>query len=144
MKAMTDQHPDPGRTSPGPRDQVVTRLAPWPVADTIAMLSAVAAARGMKLFAEIDYSGEAKASGMHLPDTKLVIFGSSQAVTRIVDAAPEAGLDLPFRVLVWSDARQTKITYTTPAALAARYHLSPQMVAGLMELDEIVDAVLDG
>jgi uncharacterized protein (DUF302 family) len=141
---MTDQHPRPSPTSPGAHDQIVTRLAPWPVASTVALLCAVAAARGMKLFAEIDYSGEARASGLHLRETKLVIFGSPEVATHVVEAVPEAGLDLPFRVLVWSDAHQTKISYTTPAALAARYQLSPQMVAGLMELNEIVDAVIDG
>lgn len=141
---MTDQHRDPGPASPGAHDEIVTRLTPWPVAGTVALLSAVAAARGMKLFAEIDYSGEAKASGLRLRDTKLVIFGSPEAATHVVEAVPEAGLDLPFRVLVWSDGRQTKISYTNPAALAARYGLSPQMAARLMELNDIVDAVIDG
>jgi uncharacterized protein (DUF302 family) len=130
---MTDHQPE-----------IVTRLTSWPVADTVARLSAVAAARGMKLFAEIDYSGEAKASGLYLRDTKLVIFGSPEAATHVVEAVPEAGLDLPFRVLVWSDAQQTKISYTTPAALAARYQLSPHMIVWLAELNDILDAVIDG
>ncbi len=49
--------------SDDPAEQVVTKLSPWSVADTVARLSDLVAATGMKLFAVIDPSGEAKASG---------------------------------------------------------------------------------
>ena len=54
-------------------------------------------------------------------DTKLVIFGSPTAGTPVVVAAPLAALDLPLEVLVWADGSTTKISYTAPRALAARY-----------------------
>ena len=38
-----------------------------------------------------------------------------------MQAMPLAALDLPLKVLVWDDDGQTKLTYTSPAALAARY-----------------------
>ena len=57
-------------------------------------------------------------------DTKLVIFGSPTAGTPVVVAAPLAALDLPLEVLVWADGSTTKISYTAPRALAARYWLS--------------------
>ena len=56
-------------------DRLVTKSSPWSVSDTVARLSAVVAARGMTLFAVIDHSGEAAASGLELRDTKVVIFG---------------------------------------------------------------------
>ena len=65
----------------------------------------------MKLFAVIDHSGEARASGLQLRDTKLVIFGSPQAGTPVMQAAPLAALDLPLKVLVWADGEQTKVSY---------------------------------
>ena len=55
---------------------VVTKLSPWSVADTVTRLLAVVAARGLTVFAMIDHSGEAENVGLHLRDTKLVIFGS--------------------------------------------------------------------
>jgi Domain of unknown function DUF302 len=82
-------------------DELITKLSPWSVADTVSRLSAVVAARGMKEFAVIDHSGEARASGLDLRDTKLVIFGSPQAGTPVMVAAPLAALDLPLKVLVW-------------------------------------------
>lgn len=61
----------------GPGDEVVTKLSPWSVGDTVARLRAVIASRGMKLFAVIDHSGEA--AGCGLRETKIVFFGSLPA-----------------------------------------------------------------
>lgn len=122
---------------------MVTKLSPWPVADTVARLSAVVAARGLKLFAVIDHSGEAKASGLELRDTQVVIFGSPQAGTPVMVAAPLAALDLPLKVLVWADGGQTKVSYTAPGELATRYGLSDELAARLAGIDAVTDAVID-
>jgi uncharacterized protein (DUF302 family) len=123
-------------------DQVVTKLSPWSVEESVARISAIVAERGLKLFAVIDHSGEARAAGLELRDTKLVIFGSPTAGTPVMDAAPLAALDLPLRVLVWADGDQTKLAYTAPAALAARYGFSDELAARLAGIDAITDAVV--
>ena len=51
------------------------------MADTVARLSAVVAARGMKVFAVIDHSDEARSVGLALRDTKLFIVGSPSVST---------------------------------------------------------------
>jgi uncharacterized protein (DUF302 family) len=124
-------------------DHVVTKVSPWSVADTVSRLSAVATARGMKVFAVIDHSGEAEASGLALRDTKLVIFGSSQAGTPVMVAAPLAALDLPLRVVVWADECVTKVSYTSPRELAARYGLGDELAAKLTGIDALTNAVID-
>jgi uncharacterized protein (DUF302 family) len=88
---------------------IVTKLSPRPVADTVARLSSVLAEKGLKLFALIDHSGEAEAVGLRLRETKVVVFGSPQAGTPVMDAAPLAALDLPLKVLIWADGEQTKV-----------------------------------
>jgi uncharacterized protein (DUF302 family) len=125
-------------------DQVVTKLSPWSVEESVARISAIVAERGLKLFAVIDHSGEARAAGLELRDTKLVIFGSPAAGTPVMEAAPLAALDLPLRVLVWADGHQTKLTYTAPAALAARYGLSDELAARLAGIDAITDTAAGG
>ncbi len=122
---------------------VVTKLSPWSVADTVARLSAVIAARGMQVFTVIDQSGEAQAAGLELRDTKLVIFGSPQAGTPVMVAAPLAALDLPLKVLVWEDGCQTKVSYTAPSELAARYQLSDELAPRLAGIDVVTDTVID-
>jgi uncharacterized protein (DUF302 family) len=125
-------------------DLIVTKLSPWSVQDSVARLSAIAADRGLKLFAVIDHSGEAEAIGLELRDTKVVIFGSPQAGTPVMQAAPLAALDLPLKVLVWLDGNQTKLSYTAPRELAARYHLGDNLTTRLAGIDGITDAVVDG
>ena len=122
---------------------VVTKLSPWSVADTVTRLLAVAAARELKVFAVIDHGGEAENVGLHLRDTKLVIFGNPAAGTPVMQSAPLAALDLPPRVLVWvSDDYQTKLSYTAPGALARRFGLSAEHAAWLAGIDALTNAVI--
>jgi uncharacterized protein (DUF302 family) len=123
--------------------EIVTKLSPRSVPDTVARLSAIAAAKGLKVFAVIDHSGEADAVGLELRDTKVVIFGSPQAGTPVMQAEPLAALDLPLKVLVWQDGSDTKLSYTTPRALAARYGLSEELGQRLAGIDPITDAVVE-
>jgi len=133
-------HDQPANTS-GTR--IVTKLCPWSVAESTARLTAIVAAQGMKLFAVIDHSGEADAVGLDLRDTKLVIFGSPETGTPVMEAAPLAALDLPLKILVWLDQGQTKLSYTAPAELAARYRLGDDLASRIAGIDAIADAVIN-
>jgi uncharacterized protein (DUF302 family) len=124
-------------------DQLVTKLSPWSVDDTVARLLHVIEAKGAKLFAVIDHSGEAKANGLELRDTRVVVFGNPKAGTPVMQAAPLAALDLPLKVLVWQDGSQTKLSYSPPAALAARYGLSDELAAKLAAIEAVTNAVLE-
>jgi len=121
---------------------MTTKESPRSVEDTVARMKAVLDSKGIKLFAVIDHSGEAKAAGLELRDTKLVIFGSPVAGTPVMAAAPLAALDLPLKVLVWDDGGATKVSYTAPAALAERYGLSDDLAARLAGIEALVDAVV--
>ena len=72
-----------------PADQLITKLSPLSVSDCVARLTEILASRGLKLFAVIDHSGEARAAGLELRDTKVVIFGSPEAGTPVVDQKPD-------------------------------------------------------
>jgi uncharacterized protein (DUF302 family) len=130
-------------TAPSIRvEEVVTKTSSRSVADTVARLRSLVEAKGMKVFAVIDHSGEAKQAGLDLRETKLVIFGSPQAGTPVMAAAPLVALDLPLKVLVWADHGQTRLSYTRPAALAARYDLSDELTQRLAGIDPLTDAVI--
>ena len=113
------------------------------MAETVARLSAVVAARGLEVYAVIDHSGKALAVGLDLRDTKLVIFGSPAAVTPLIAAAPLAALDLPLRVVVWEDGYRTLVSYPAPAAVARRYGLDGELAAALASIDALTSAVID-
>ena len=145
---MTDQHsvatPVGGGASSNATPGLVTKLSPRSVGETVARLQSLVEGHGMKVFAVIDHSGEAEKVGLELRETKVVIFGSPQAGTPVMAAAPLAALDMPLKVLVWSDDGQTKVTYTAPPALAARYRLSEELAARLAGIDGLTDAVVAG
>jgi len=90
----------------------------------------------------IDQSAEASQVGMQLRETTLVLFGNPAAGTPVMVAAPLSALDLPLKVLVWADGGQTKVSYYGPAALAARYGLSPDLAAKLAGIDPLTDALI--
>ena len=136
--AMTDQPGSNGIAN------VVTKVTPRSVADTVARLTSLAEAKGMTVFAVIDHSGEAARVGLALRNTKVVIFGSPQAGTPVMETVPLAALDLPLKVLVWSDGDQTNLSYTAPSALGARYGLSDDLAARLAGIDGLTDAVVAG
>ena len=87
---------------------------------------------GAKLFAVIDQAAEAKAVGLGLRPTRLVLFGNPVAGTPIMKAAPLAALDLPIKILVWEDDRgQVWMTNLDAGWLTARYGLTPQLAKPL-------------
>jgi uncharacterized protein (DUF302 family) len=124
--------------------QVTTKVSPRPVAATVSRLTGILAAKGMKVFAVIDQSDEARSAGLTLRDTTLVIFGNPAAGTAVMDAAPLSALDLPLKVLIWADGDRTNVSYYSPAAIAARYDLSDDLAARLAGIDPLTDALVAG
>jgi uncharacterized protein (DUF302 family) len=98
--------------------------------------------RGITIFTTIDQRAAANGVGQELRETVLIIFGNPAAGTPIMDAEPLAGLDLPLKLLVWDDDGRTRVSYLTPAALAARYELSESLAAGLGGIDSLTDNAL--
>ena len=123
-------------------NEVVTKLSPRSVPETVARLTGLLNARGVKLFTVIDQGAEANAAGLTLRDTVLVIFGNPAAGTPVMEASPLAALDLPLKVLVWADGRQAKVSYYSPAALAARHQLSADLAAKLASIGPLTDALI--
>jgi len=128
--------------SPSTETGVVTKISPRSVPDTVSRLTGMISAKGMKPFAVIDQSAEARQAGLALRDTLLVLFGSPAAGTPVMDASPLAALDLPLKVLVWDNAGQTKVSYYAPAELAARHRLRPDLAANLAGIDPLTDALV--
>ncbi len=122
--------------------EITTKISPRSVTETTSRLTGILSAKGLKVFAVIDQSGEASAVGMKLRETTLVLFGNPAAGTPVMVAAPLSALDLPLKVLIWADDGQTKVTYYGPAALAARYDLNADLTAKLAAIDPLTDALV--
>ena len=121
---------------------IVTKLSPRSVPETVARLTDMLAARGMTVFAVIDQAAAARAVGLGLRETTLVIFGNPAGGTPVMVAVPLAAVDLPLKVLIWDDAGQAKVSYYAPATVAARHHLGPDLAVKLVGIDPLTDALI--
>lgn len=122
--------------------EVMTKWSPYSVAETLARLNAVIAAKDMKVFAVINHSDTAHEAGLELPETSVIIFGKPEAGTPVMKAAPLMALELPLKVLIWEDEGRTRVSYTTPGALAERYGLSVDLAHVLEGIESLTDAVI--
>src|SRR5271163_3962030 len=107
-----------------PQNGIVTIPSHQSVDLTVQKLEGILQAKGVKLFALIDHSGEAEKAGMQMRPTKLLIFGNPKAGTPLMIASPGIAIDLPLKVLVWQDAHgKVWVSYNAPAYLQARHGL---------------------
>jgi len=115
-----------------PESGIATIRSQHSVDQTVAKLEEILKAKGVKLFALIDHSGEAEKAGMHMRPTKLLIFGNPKAGTPLMIAAPSIAIDLPLKILVWEDADgKVWIAYNSPAYLQARHNLPQDLVQNI-------------
>ena len=102
------------------------------VEETVERIHRILEEKGVTLFALIDHSGEAEKAGLHMPPTKLLIFGSPRAGTPLMLHAPGIAIDLPLKLLVAQDQQgNTKISYNSPRYLKERHNLPDALLATL-------------
>jgi uncharacterized protein (DUF302 family) len=120
---------------------IVTRSASGQ-AETLAALLAAIERHGLMLVARIDHAAAARGAGMELPDEEVVIFGNPRAGTPLMADDPQIGIELPLRMLVWSDAEGAAIGYRDPRGLAALYRVTPHR-ATLDQMAALLRALAD-
>jgi len=108
------------------------------VDETVAKLKGILDAKGVKLFAIIDHSGEAASAGLKMPATRLLLFGNPKAGTPLMQAAPASAIDLPLKILVreTSDG-STVIAYNSPSYLQQRHGFPPELLANIAVIEAL-------
>jgi uncharacterized protein (DUF302 family) len=120
---------------------IVTLPSRHTVDQTVERLQEILQAKGVKLFALIDHSGEAEQAGMHMRPTKLLIFGNPKVGTPLMLASPSAALDLPLKILVWEDAEaRVWISYNSAAYLRTRHGLPAELMANIAVVEKLASA----
>jgi uncharacterized protein (DUF302 family) len=111
---------------------IVTTKSKYSVDETVTRLQSLLEAKGIKLFAIIDHSGEAANTGLHMPPTKVLIFGNPKAGTPVMLAAPSTAIDLPLKILVAADAEgRVSISWNDPAYLQQRHGFPKELMTNL-------------
>ncbi len=136
-----------GPTSPARTEGVIERSSPLGVDETVRRLADAVTAAGATVFATIDHAAGARSVGLDMPESQVVIVGNPAAGTPAMLAAPDLALELPTRVLVRQpspDASGSTVVFSDPTALARRYGLSSEQVAGLVGVVSLIDRALGG
>lgn len=127
--------------TPHPETGIVTIASRHSFDETVRKFEEILQAKGVKLFAVVDHSGEAEKAGMRMRPTKLLIFGNPKAGTPLMIAAPSIAIDLPLKVLVWEDERaQVWIAYNSPAYLEARHGLPVELLQNIAVVEALAKA----
>lgn len=122
--------------------EIVTKVTTRSVEETVVRLVDIISTKALKLFTVIDQRQEARAVGQELREAVLVIFGDPRVGTPVMAASPLAALDLPLKVLVWSDSGQTKVSYESSKSLASRHHLQGDLATKLEGINALTDALV--
>ena len=113
-------------------DQLVTKLSPLSVEDSVARFSDVLSAKGVSLFAVIDHSGEAEKVGLTMRPTKVLIFGNPKGGTPLMVAAPSLAIDLPLKALVAEGPDgKVSVTYNSADYLQHRHGVPAELIKNL-------------
>ncbi len=118
------------------------------VAETARRFRAAVQAAGLTIFAEVDHGQNAIDVGLTLRPTLLLIFGNPRGGTPLMQARQQAGIDLPFKALIWQDeAGQTWLTYNDARWIADRHGLGAvidtavaAIIAGMEKLSSAATA----
>ena len=111
---------------------IVTIPSHEPVDQTVHKLEALLEAKGIKLFALIDHSGEAEKAGMKMPPTRLLIFGNPAVGTPVMLAAPSIAIDLPLKILVSEDSEGAVwLSWNSPEYLQQRHGVPADLVKNI-------------
>jgi uncharacterized protein (DUF302 family) len=106
-------------------EKLVALESKFDVKQTLDRLAAELEKRGIKVAARIDHAAGAKAVGMELPPTEVLMFGNPKLGTPLMQSAPAIGIDLPMKMLAWQDkAGKVWIGYAAPEALKERHGIS--------------------
>jgi len=109
--------------------------------ETVAHFQQLLAAKGMILFAKIDFTGDAKKAGLTMPRMMLFVFGNPKGGTPVMVAAPSSALDLPLKVLVAEEADgKVWLSFNSPEYLAARHGIPAGLVANIAGIRGLVSA----
>jgi len=121
--------------------KMITKKSSHSVAVTMDRLEAALKEKEIGVVARVDHAAAAKKVDMALKPTQVLIFGNPKLGTPLMQSNPQAGFDLPLKVLAWEDAAGVVwVGYTAPADLVARYQIGDRAEV-VQKMTGVLDAL---
>lgn len=127
-------------------DGLITKASPHGAKETIDRLERVLTEKGIVVAMRWSHGDRAKAVGIAVRPTELIVFGNPRLGSHLFTSAQTAGIDLPMKALAWEDVDgKTWLTYNDPAYLAGRHGIDDreEVIAKMSgALDRLTDAAV--
>lgn len=91
------------------------------VKETIDRIEHTLRERGVTVFARIDHCRGARQAGLDMQEEELLIFGNPEIGTNLMLENPAIGIELPLKILAWSDNSCTKVAHHKLESLTDEY-----------------------
>ena len=112
----------------------------YSVPETLQRLESVVKARGLTVFARIDFSGDAQKVGLTMRPAQLLIFGNPKAGTPLMVASPSIAIDLPLKALAWEDADgKVWLSYNKPEYLRERHGVPTELLKNISTIGALIE-----
>jgi uncharacterized protein (DUF302 family) len=122
---------------------VVVKRSASGYSETVARVIDAIDRRGLTVFARIDHAAGARDAGLELADEEVVLFGNPRAGTPLMQSDPRVGIELPLRILIWSDARGAVLGYLDPRELGGRYEIAAEQQPILEQMAALLEQIAD-
>ena len=121
---------------------IITKLSKYSVSETMDRVEAAAKGVGANIFARIDYQQMSKKVNVEIPPNQLLIFGRGAGGPYIIKEAPLAGIDVPFKALVWEDSQgKVWVSHTNGSFIDKRYAVKGA-ASYVKNIDETIEKIM--
>ena len=122
---------------------IIIRPSNYNATETIDKLQALILMNGATVYTRIDQQAELKKAGINIGPLEFILFGNPAGGGKLMLENPVAALDLPLKIIAWTDQQQkTWVAYNEAAYIQERYALTPDSNSPL-NLDKLVAKALD-
>jgi len=121
---------------------IITKPSGFSVIETMDRVEAGAKGVGANIFARIDYQQMSKKVNVDIRPNQLLLFGRGAGGPYIIKEAPLAGIDIPFKALVWEDSQgKVWVSYTNGSFLDKRYAVKGA-ASYVKNIDETIEKII--
>jgi len=97
---------------------------------------------GANIFARIDYQQLSKKVNVDIRPNQLLVFGRGAAAPYLIKEAPLAGIDMPFKALVWEDSQgKVWVSHTNGSFIDTRYAVKGA-ASYVKNVDETIEKIM--
>ena len=121
---------------------IVTKASKYSVPETMDRVEAAAIGVGANIFNRIDYQEMSKKADVDIRPNQLLLFGRGKGGPHLIKESPLAGIDIPFKALVWEDAEgKVWVSHTNGSYIDQRY-LVKGAAQYVKNIDETIEKIM--